>query len=86
MKNSLIVDKFGTKFWFQNDKFHRVDGPAIEYADGLKYWYQNGLLHRLDGPAIEYPDGYKEWWYKGEFISVTYQKEFEKYIKFIIFK
>ena len=31
----------GTKRWRLNDKLHRVDGPAIEYADGNKYWYLN---------------------------------------------
>jgi len=24
-----------------NDKLHREDGPAIEYADGSKYWWLN---------------------------------------------
>lgn len=28
----------------RNGKFHRTDGPAIEYADGTKYWYLNGKL------------------------------------------
>ena len=42
--------------------FHRLDGPAIEYANGNKEWYVNGERHRLDGPAVEYNDGYKEWY------------------------
>ena len=45
-----------------NDKLHRTDGPAIEYADGYKEWYLNGELHREDGPAIEYASGDKEWY------------------------
>ncbi len=45
---------------------HRLDGPAMEFADGTKQWYQNDLLHRLDGPAIERPNGYKAWWVNGE--------------------
>ncbi len=32
----------GSKEWFLNDKLHREDGPAIEYASGTKYWYLNG--------------------------------------------
>ena len=28
--------------WFQNDKLHRNDGPAVEYASGSKEWYING--------------------------------------------
>ena len=33
------VDGWGTKRWFLNGKFHREDGPAVEYADGDKQWY-----------------------------------------------
>ena len=33
----------GTKYWFLNDKQHREDGPAIEFANGTKYWYLNGI-------------------------------------------
>ena len=32
----------GSKFWFQNDERHRVDGPAIEYISGYRAWYLNG--------------------------------------------
>ena len=32
----------GTKKWYLNDKLHREDGPAVEYADGTKCWYLNG--------------------------------------------
>jgi hypothetical protein len=49
-----------------NNKCHRVDGPACEYADGEKQWRLNGKLHREDGPAIELADGHKEWWINGE--------------------
>jgi hypothetical protein len=28
--------------WYLNDKLHREDGPAIEYADGYKAWWLNG--------------------------------------------
>ena len=56
----------GDKFWYQNGKLHRLDGPACEYADGDKTWYQNGDLHRLDGPAIEHADEYKFWFIEGK--------------------
>ena len=32
----------GSKYWYLNDKLHREDGPAIEYASGHKEWYLNG--------------------------------------------
>jgi len=56
------VNTAGTIEWYQNDKLHRLDGPAIEYANGYKFWYQNDKLHRLDGPAVEYANGYKVWY------------------------
>jgi len=52
--------------WYHNGKFHRLDGPAIEFADGYKAWHQNGKLHRIDGPAIEWADGTKHWYQNGE--------------------
>lgn len=53
----------GSKFWLQKGKLHRLNGPAIEKADGTNEWYQWDKPHRLDGPAIEYPDGTKGRWY-----------------------
>jgi hypothetical protein len=59
----VTVDEYGTTRWLNEDGlFHRLDGPAIECANGDKWWYQNGERHRLDGPAVEYADGGKEWW------------------------
>ena len=62
MKNGLHVDKDDTKKWYLNDKLHRTDGPAIEWADGTKEWWHNGMRHRTDGPAIEWADGTKAWY------------------------
>ena len=66
MKNGLIVDQYGTKYWYKNDLLHREDRPAIEYVDGSKFWYLHGKFHREDGPALEWADGYKEWYIHGE--------------------
>jgi hypothetical protein len=65
MRNRMIIDDRGNKFWYQNDLLHRTDGPAIEFASGAKSWYHNGLRHRTDGPAIERADGDKYWYIKG---------------------
>jgi hypothetical protein len=48
-----MIIKDGIKYWYKDDKLHRLDGPAIEYENGCRDWYQNGLLHRIDGPAVE---------------------------------
>jgi hypothetical protein len=31
----------GNRWWFLNDKRHREDGPAVEYASGARRWYLN---------------------------------------------
>ena len=63
---TVEVDEHGTKFWYLNDKRHRTDGPAEEWADGTKRWYQNDKRHRTDGPAVEYSNGTKEWYLNGK--------------------
>jgi len=63
----LILD--GSKRWLLNGKFHRTDGPAIEWDDGLKQWWLNGKRHRTDGPAIERADGSKLWFLNGNEVS-----------------
>lgn len=66
----LIEYKIKKKFddrieYYYNGERHRLNGPAIEYANGNKYQHQNGKLHRNDGPAIEI-DGDKLWYKNGE--------------------
>ena len=59
----VTVDKDVTR-WFKPDGNtpHRLNGPAVECADGYKAWWVDGLRTRLDGPAIEEPDGRKFWY------------------------
>lgn len=59
----VTVDEDKTISWY-NDKgqLHRLDGPAVEWADGDKEWWVEGKPHRLDGPAVEWANGAK-WWY-----------------------
>ncbi len=62
----MEIDGFGNKFWKNKEgELHRLDAPAVEYANGEKSWYKNGLKHRLGGPAIEWPDGTKHWYKDG---------------------
>jgi len=60
------IDQHGNKCWFLNDRLHREDGPAIEWANGDKSWCFHGQYHRLDGPAIEYADGSKIWYFNDQ--------------------
>jgi antitoxin component YwqK of YwqJK toxin-antitoxin module len=63
---TVRVHPNGSKWWYLNGKFHREDGPAIEYADGTKKWCLNDKLHREDGPAVEWSDGAKKWYLNGK--------------------
>jgi len=61
------ISEDGNVFYYnEKDELHRLDGPAIELANGGKEWFANGLRHRLDGPAYEDVQGNKEWWVNGE--------------------
>ena len=81
MKNGLVINEKGDKFWYLNNFYHREDGPAIIHVSGSKWWYQNGKPHRLDGPAIEFVSGSKEWFYHGQYIECSSQEVFERLIK-----
>ena len=67
MNNNPYINEIGTKYW-KNHKgqLHRIDGPAIEDADGTKTWYVDGKLHRINGPAAEGYYGYKSWFFNGK--------------------
>ena len=57
----------GTTWWYLNDKLHRQDGPAIEWANGDKEWWFGGERHRQDGPAVEHTFlDMKKWYLNGE--------------------
>jgi hypothetical protein len=75
---TVTVDEDKTKRWYLKGKFHREDGPAVEWANGSKYWYLNDKLHREDGPAVERADGTKHWYLNGDRLT---QAEFNSKIK-----
>ena len=63
----VIVDDENTINWYnEKGQLDRLDGPAVEWANGDKEWYTNGKLNRLDGPAAEYVDGTKMWFVDGK--------------------
>jgi hypothetical protein len=72
-EDELLVFKMSGEYRcidYLNDenRYHRTDGPAIEYVHGTKSWWVDGRLHRLDGPAVEWADGSKYWYVAGEWI------------------
>jgi hypothetical protein len=65
-ERDLLYDLCGVRLWRVDGKCHRIDGPAIEWADGSKEWWVDGKRHHADGPAVEEADGRKEWWLNGK--------------------
>jgi hypothetical protein len=67
LKYHIEVDEHGNRLYCNNaGKWHRENGPAVEYTSGAKRWYYNGRLHRTDGPAVLWADGNKFWWLNGQ--------------------
>lgn len=63
----VTVDSYKTIRWYnEKNQLHRLDGPAIEWANGSKAWFVEGKCHRLDGPAVEHADGSKSWCVEGK--------------------
>ena len=61
------VDAFGhVRYYNKEGQRHRLDGPAVEMANGDKEWWIDGKLHRLDGPAVDWVDEYKAWCQNGK--------------------
>ena len=66
MKNGIVINKYGTKFHYKDDKLHREDGPAVIQSTGtVEYWFE-GKLHREDGPAVIYSNGAMSYYIKGK--------------------
>ena len=62
IKNKELV----YKRYYKDGNFHRLDGPAIEWANGEKEYWIEGKRHRLDGPAVEWRSGTKQYWVNGK--------------------
>jgi hypothetical protein len=77
---TLEIDSAGNKFWYLYGERHRVDGPAIEWANGSESWWLNDNRHRVDGPAIEYADGSKGWRLNGKYYTFDDWLKINKFI------
>jgi hypothetical protein len=74
---TLTINDQGDKYWWLNGNPHRIDGPAIEYANGNKSWRLHGKHHRVDGPAIEFTDGNIYWCLNG----TQYYSDFDGWLE-----
>ena len=58
-----------TKEWRSDGKLHRIDGPAVIWANGTQEWFIDGLRHRTNGPAMIWDDGKQGWFVNGKNIT-----------------
>lgn len=86
---SILIINLTTSYeqysWYHNDEY--PENPfRVKHKSGLEsWWYKGRLRHRLDGPALILADGYKEWYFMGMKIECSSQKEFERYLKLLVF-
>jgi len=80
----FYIDKTGNRWYEQDNRYHRLNGPSLICSSGYKYWYRRcncySHLHRTDGPALESPNA-NFWYYNGSKIECSTQEEFERIIK-----
>lgn len=70
----LITDYKGDKYYYNNDNlFHRLSGPAIQY-DVNSYSYEvHGKFHRIGGPAcFDSKENLLFWYINGKKVNVYY--------------
>jgi hypothetical protein len=48
---TMHADFEGNRTWYLNNRLHRVDGPAVEMADGTRKWYLVGVKLTADEHA-----------------------------------
>lgn len=70
--SSLILETDnGSKMYLdKGGRYHRLDGPAIEWHYGATEWFKNGIRHRIGGPAYESKDE-KQYWFEGKQYTET---------------
>jgi hypothetical protein len=62
----IRIRRDDTTYYNKKNKQHRIDGPAVEFANGAKSWYIDGKRHRTDSHAVELADGTKYWYLNGK--------------------
>lgn len=81
-----VIDIYGHKKWYnEQGRLHREDGPAIITPAGTKEWFIDGKNHRENGPAVEWWDGLNWWYINGKRINCNTQEEFELLMKLELF-
>jgi hypothetical protein len=62
---NLIEQAVRYEVWYKDGNLHRVDGPAVEDADGTKRWFKGDKLHRVEVRRLNI-QGTKYWYKDGE--------------------
>lgn len=63
----IMMDEEKT-VWYKSEEdriIHRMDGPAVEWADGTIEYWEEGEYHRVGDPAIIESNGTQEYYCRG---------------------
>ena len=64
-----VTDHGGNPDWKQIYELHRINGPAIQWADGDQDWYKLGKRHRTNGPAVTRIGRKPQYWVNGKQVT-----------------
>ena len=53
MRNGKEIDIHGNVCYYKDGKYHREDGPAIEFRFGTKFWYLNNVKYTKEEHKVE---------------------------------
>jgi hypothetical protein len=51
MKNGFEINVFGDKMWYKDGHFHKEDGPAVEWTDGVGSWFLGDEFYGYEKPS-----------------------------------
>jgi hypothetical protein len=80
MENYDTKDEYEDRtVYLKKDVIHRLDGPAIEWANGGCEYFINGVRHRVDGPALITSDGSYSYFINGvKYETIPILKDFKE--------
>lgn len=56
MGGPAVIGPNGDEYWFEMDKLHCEDGPAVRLVSGVMKWFVRGDLVRMEGLPAANPD------------------------------
>ena len=68
----------GTKHYYEDNKLHRIGGPAVITPDGTQIYMEHDKHHRIGGPAVSTLDGTQMYFIDGKRIK---EEDYEEAVR-----